>query len=499
MRGDPRAATRSGTAFAHRGVIEGFYGTPWAHEDRLHVIERIGALGMNRYVYAPKDDPLHRARWQEPYPEPELRRFAELIACGERAGVTVGFAISPGLSIRYANAGERRLLAAKLRRFAELGAGFFGLCLDDVPSELAHAEDRAAFRSLAAAHIALAHELRAALPTAASLWLVPTDYLGVAPTDYLTELGRQLDPEIEVGWTGRTVLSPSILRSEARRRAATLRRKLLLWDNLPVADGPMRPMLHLAPYLGRAPELAESASGVLLNPMQHARASLVTLACAARYLADPRRYQPERAYTAAVEELGAGAADAFALFARAHRFAPQLDERDAELEGLLERLRGALEAGRNAARALGALKSALAARAAVADALRAGLADRRLLAEIEPWIASHAAETRRMSAAVELIAKLLARGPRKDAVFACFPYARHTQVPAPEHVSYGPRRLLYPQLVSMRDDAMRFGRDPWLLRGRNLADDFVALADAQARARLGRAAPARARRRRRRA
>jgi hypothetical protein len=38
----------------------------------------------------------------------------------------------------------------------------------------------------------------------------------------------------------------------------------------------------------------------------------------------------------------------------------------------------------------------------------------------------------------------------------------------------------------MRDEAMGFGRDPWLLRGRNLADDFVALADAQARERLGR-------------
>jgi hyaluronoglucosaminidase len=467
-------------------VIEGFYGTPWPHEDRLHAIERLGALGMNTYVYAPKDDPLHRGRWQEPYPEDALRRFGELVAQGRRSGVSVGFAISPGLTIRYSRADERRLLTDKLARFAELGARFFGLCLDDVPSELVHAEDRAAFRSLAAAHVALAHELKAALPDGAVLWLVPTDYLGAAPTDYLEELGETLDARIEVGWTGRTVLSPTIERAEARRRAATLRRKLLIWDNLPVSDGPMRPMLHLGPYAGRAPELAESCSGVLLNPMEHARASFVTIACAARYLAEPKRTRAERAWEEAVAALGAGAPDAFALFARAHRFSPQLDERDAELEGLLGRLREKLAAGASPAPALRALEQALAARAGVADALRKGLADRRLLAELEPWLASHAAETARMTAAVALIAKLFAKGVRKDAVFAVFGYARNTGAPPPEHVSYGPRRMLYPQLVSMRDDAMGFGRDPWLLRGRNLADDFVALADAQARERLGR-------------
>ena len=109
--------------FRHRGVIEGFYGTPWAHEDRLHVVSQLGAWGMNRYVYAPKDDPLHRSRWREPYPEEWLARFAELRACGARAGVEVGTAISPGLSIRYAAADERRELCEKLRAFRRLHHG----------------------------------------------------------------------------------------------------------------------------------------------------------------------------------------------------------------------------------------------------------------------------------------------------------------------------------------------------------------------------------------
>ena len=46
--------------FVHRGVIEGFYGPPYSHEERLRLLDELGGCGMNRYVYAPKHDPLHR-------------------------------------------------------------------------------------------------------------------------------------------------------------------------------------------------------------------------------------------------------------------------------------------------------------------------------------------------------------------------------------------------------------------------------------------------------
>ena len=85
--------------FIHRGVVEGFYGPPYTHADRLWLLDRLGAWGMNRYVYAPKDDPLHRAQWRDPYPADALREFAELVERGRAAGVEVGFAVSPGLTI----------------------------------------------------------------------------------------------------------------------------------------------------------------------------------------------------------------------------------------------------------------------------------------------------------------------------------------------------------------------------------------------------------------
>ncbi len=112
------------SVFRHRGVIEGFYGEPWAHEDRLWCIERLGAWGMNRYVHAPKDDPLHRERWRETYPSEMRREFRELVLRGDEHGVQVGFALSPGLSIRYASTDDRRAVRDKLLSFREIGARF---------------------------------------------------------------------------------------------------------------------------------------------------------------------------------------------------------------------------------------------------------------------------------------------------------------------------------------------------------------------------------------
>jgi hyaluronoglucosaminidase len=468
------------SGFDLRGVVEGFYGTPWSPDERLALVERMGAWGMNRYLYAPKDDPLHRERWREPYDASSCAHFAALVERGRQVGVRVGFALSPGLSIRYASKSDRDALAGKFARFVELGATTLSLALDDVPARLVHDEDQRGFASLAHAHVALVEHLLDGLGEHVELWVVPNDYLGVDATDYLAELGRALPPRVEIAWTGRTVLSPTVQSSEARARAETLCRRPLLWDNVPVADGPMRVMLHLGPYLGRDPDLPDHLSGVLLNPMEHPRASRVTLQSAAAYLNDPG-CDAERAWRASVEEVGAGDPQAFALFAAAHRFSPLSSsdgERDPELDAAFTELCACLEAGRDLAIPLHALHSALAARRDVAARLREWLLDRALAREIEPWLESHARETERMAAAVEALAVLLGDGQRRDKVLAYVRLeGRLTRLPPAARSSYGPRRVLYPQLASMRDDQMGFGPDPSLWRGICLADaivDFVA-------------------------
>lgn len=463
------------SAFEHRGIVEGFYGPPWSHADRLWMLERVGRWGMNRYVYAPKDDALHRSEWRTPYPDPQLGEFAELVEHGAKAGVDVGFALSPGLSISYSSAEDRRTLVAKFRAFVDLGSRFLALALDDVPARLTHEADRACFDSLARAHVALAREVRDAFAPEVQLWFVPTDYLGVEPTDYLHVLGEELDPEIAVGWTGRTVVSPTIRAEEAARRAATLQRRLLVWDNYPVSDGPMRGMLHLAPYTGRDPGLAAHASGFLLNPMERAHASAIALHTASAFFADPEGYDPERAWGHALAEIGDGEVEAFRTFALAHRFSPlRPEDRDPELESGFARLVELLEAGEDLSPALLELRARVDVRLGAAARLREGLRDRALAREIEPWLVSHECETRRLDAALDTAGILLGPGSRSEKVLGLMRMEAHlSREPDTDRTSYGPRRVMYPQITSMREDEMSLGADPALIRNRNLVDELV--------------------------
>ena len=72
-------------AFELSGVIEGFYGPPWSHSDRLDMLRFMGRAGLNVYIYAPKDDPYHRTRWREPYPEDAERELRELVQTADTA------------------------------------------------------------------------------------------------------------------------------------------------------------------------------------------------------------------------------------------------------------------------------------------------------------------------------------------------------------------------------------------------------------------------------
>ena len=70
-----------------RGVIEGFYGRPWTFAERVDALRFLADVGMNAYVYAPKDDPKHRAAWREPYDAGEMEAFRNLAAVGREVEI----------------------------------------------------------------------------------------------------------------------------------------------------------------------------------------------------------------------------------------------------------------------------------------------------------------------------------------------------------------------------------------------------------------------------
>ncbi len=293
------------TPFALRGVIEGFYGTPWSHQDRLDVLRFMGRVGMNAYVYAPKDDPYHRERWRDPYPAAQLEQLRELVDVATANDVAFHYAISPGLSMVYADRGDLRALERKLDQVAAIGVGHFALFLDDVPYELHHAADRERFGRLADAHAhVIGHAWSYLVARDGRLSVTPTTYTGAwGDREYLRRLGQLVSPDVPFFWTGPDVASHTItVQDAAAWRELIGGRPLLVWDNYPVNDY-ARWRLFLGPLRHRDPQLATAVSGMLANPMNEAHASMLPLATVADYAADPEGYDPDASLARAIDVL----------------------------------------------------------------------------------------------------------------------------------------------------------------------------------------------------
>lgn len=305
--------------FELRGVVEGFYGRPWTMQERAGLFDFMSDHGFNAYIYAPKNDPLHRERWREPYSEEALEAFQGLIDHARRNQIDFVFAISPGLSLRYADDSELEMLWNKLDIFAQLGVRSFGLFLDDIPPELVDAEDRRRFATLADAQahlIGRLYERMQAHTPPLRLMVCPTVYCGSPDHPYLAELGASVALDIDILWTGPAVCSHEITQAHLGSVKQVLGRSPLLWDNYPVNDGFMVSELHLGPYRGRDARLPEVCRGIFANGMSQVFASRLPLATIGRYLRDPGGYEPEAAWDAAARELvDAGLREPLRVFA----------------------------------------------------------------------------------------------------------------------------------------------------------------------------------------
>jgi hypothetical protein len=295
-------------SFPVRGIVEGFYGTPWSHQDRLDLLRFEGAHGMNTYYYAPKDDPYHREYWRDPYPADRMIELGELVQAAHANFVDFCFAVSPGLSMVYSSEEDFGKLTEKLDNVGKLGVSCFALFLDDVPEELQNPADKARYKSLAAAHTYIINKLYHHLAP-----LSPQNHLIVTPTIYtnafghlddLRELGAGVDPHVDLMWTGVKVVPPEITVKQAREWGRMQRRRPLIWDNYPVNDY-QRWRPFLGPLVGRDPQLNTAVRGLVSNPMNEARASMIPLATIAEYLWNPQAYNaPEAQKRALLAQYG---------------------------------------------------------------------------------------------------------------------------------------------------------------------------------------------------
>ncbi|WP_288290390.1 beta-N-acetylglucosaminidase domain-containing protein [uncultured Alistipes sp.] len=361
-----------------RGVVEGFYGTPWPHAVRLSLIDFYGRFKMNSYLYGPKDDPYHSCPdWRLPYPEPEARQIRELVEACRRNYVDFVWAIHPGQDIRW-NEEDYRNLVQKFEWMYDLGVRAFAIFFDDISGDGTDPERQTELLNR------LDADFVRAKGDVAPLVVCPTDYSRLwanpTPQGSLAIYGRTLDPSVRVFWTGDVVcsdLTPETLAWVDSR----IGRPAFYWWNYPVTDY-ARHILMQGPVYGLDTTLTtDDLCGFVSNPMEHGEASKLALYGVADYTWNTAAYNPIDNWERGLAELVPEAREAYRTFAIHSCDTETGYRRDESWE--TETFRIADYTPGQAA----ALREEFERVVAAPGVLEERCANRELLAELRPWLA----------------------------------------------------------------------------------------------------------------
>lgn len=362
-----------------RGTVEGFYGTPWSHEARKSQLEFYGRNKMNVYIYGPKDDPWHRDKWREPYPEAEANRIAELLEVAKKNGVNFYWAIHPGVDIKW-NDEDRDKLMAKLEVMYTLGVRSFAVFFDDIWGEGAKADKQAALLNYIDDNFVQVKK------DVAPLILCPTEYnKGWANEQggYLRTLGSTLNKGIEVMWTGNSVVA-CIDKPTMEWINERIERKGYIWLNFPVNDF-VRDHILMGPAYGNGLDIAGDVSGFVSNPMEYAETSKISLYGIADYCWNMEAYDYQSNWEKSLKDILPSNHEALRTFAlynkdlgpNGHGF--RREEGD-EIKDIAEK---ALNGDQFAAAMLNVACSELEM---ACDLLLTDNSNPQLLHELRPWI-----------------------------------------------------------------------------------------------------------------
>lgn len=386
-----------------RGAIEGFYGSPWTHQERMDQLAFYGDVKMNTYVYAPKDDPYHREKWREPYPEQKLDELRQLVDQASAHHVRFTFALSPGLSMCYSSQNDQRALNAKLQAMYDIGVRSFSLPLDDIDYEKWNCDaDREKYgeaspKTAGQAQVDLLNRVQREFidnhQGAKPLQSVPTEYSDTEDSPYKKTIREQLDDRVEMMWTGEGVIPHEITNEQAEQAASVWGRKVFVWDNYPVNDfDETAGRLLLAPYDKREAGLHDQLSGIVLNPMNQASASKVAEFTAADFVWNDTAYDPARAYREAARYLAGrdeATTEALLAFFDLEHLAPTTttpwQPQAPELKRRLDAFRAEFGNGGKQA-ALRELRPYAELIAKAPERIRNGVVDEAFAADAKPWL-----------------------------------------------------------------------------------------------------------------
>lgn len=383
----PEVEIKDYPSVRYRGVVEGFYGTPWSHQARLSQLKFYGKNKMNTYIYGPKDDPYHSApNWRLPYPEKEAVQLQELVAVANNNEVDFVWAIHPGQDIKW-NQQDRDILLAKFEKMYQLGVRSFAVFFDDISGEGTNPQKQAELLNY------IDENFVQTKPDVTPLIMCPTEYnksWSNPKGNYLTTLGEKLNPSIQIMWTGDRVIS-DITRDGISWINERIKRPAYIWWNFPVSDY-VRDHLLLGPVYGNDTTISGQMSGFVTNPMEHAEASKIAIYSVASYAWNPTKYDTWQTWKDAIRTILPDAAEELECFAihnsdlgvNGHQYRR---EESQDIQPAAERFfKNYVEYGIYEIVDFEALRNTFERMAESADILLINTENKPLIQEITPWL-----------------------------------------------------------------------------------------------------------------
>ena len=367
-----------------RGFVEGFYGFPWTYEGRLGLMEDCGELKMNTYIYAPKDDPYHRDRWRELYPEEEAENIRKLAAAGHETNVTFCWSVHPGNGFNYNTDDDFNAIIAKFEQLYNLGVRQFGISYDDLGGA-----DYYRGREHAEIINRVNEEFVKVKGDVKPLIVVATRYCAAWGPDmnsYFKPFYSSLDEDVVVMWTGNGTMSVvSKAAYEWPKTYTGVDRNLASWWNYPVNDYCDGKLL-MSPLETLYTDV-DNLSGFFLNPMSQAEASKVAIFSGADYSWNIQDFDYMESWKEAIVRLVPDCNEAFERFADNLSYLKDGFEFDESryLTDKINALNTALQNGEGIKEAAEALKAEFELMKEDVVAMRA-MENEAMLADIQPHL-----------------------------------------------------------------------------------------------------------------
>ncbi|HCG3017677.1 TPA: beta-N-acetylglucosaminidase domain-containing protein [Clostridium perfringens] len=292
-----------------RGFIEGFYGVPWSHEDRMNLMKDTSEYKMNTYIYAPKDDPYHRLSWKELYPEQEAKQIAELAKVGAENNFNFCWTIHPGATLQFTDE-DFDALINKFEQLYSLGVRQFGVLFDDT-DDWRNGQKQAEWINK------IDTEFVKAKGDVAPMIVISARYnsaWGPNMDRYFKPFMQTLHDDIQVMWTGHATMSNVSKEVFEWPKVQTgVDKDVAVWWNYPVNDYCDSRIL-MAPLHNLNQDL-DNVSGFFSNPMNQAEASKVALYSIADYTWNTDAFDYMKSWETSIEKFVPEVKEEFMRFA----------------------------------------------------------------------------------------------------------------------------------------------------------------------------------------